>query len=103
MMFICEDPLTRPPLASKQELVVDVTQPVEGVVTLHVLRGGGECGAAGVLVDFPGSHDWELSCKHPQSAWGKTANRSSTGDHVTGGAYQPHRAPGPPPRCHQKW
>lgn len=39
-----------------------LTQPVEGVVTLHVLRRRGEGGAAGVLVHLPRGHDRELAC-----------------------------------------
>lgn len=53
--------------------MLDVTQPVEGVVALHVLRGGGEGGAAGVLMDFPRSHDGELPCKHPHIQPGKNS------------------------------
>lgn len=62
-----------PPAPSKQEVMFDVTQPVERVVTLHVLRGGGEGGAAGVLMDFPRSHDRELSCKHPRHQAGQNS------------------------------
>lgn len=67
-MSTCEDP--NPP---KQEVIFDVTQPVERVVTLHVLRGGGEGGAAGVLMDFPRPHDRELSYKHPHSQPGQNS------------------------------
>lgn len=38
-----------------------VVEAVEGVVALHVSRGGGKRGAAGVLVDFPWADHWELS------------------------------------------
>lgn len=70
-MSTCEDP--NPPPTPKQEVIFDVTQPVEGVVTLHVLRGGGEGGAAGVLMDFPRPHDRELSYKHPHSQPGQNS------------------------------
>lgn len=39
-----------------------VVEAVEGVVALHVSRGCGKRGAAGVLVDFPWADNWELSC-----------------------------------------
>lgn len=39
-----------------------VVEAVEGVVALHVSRGCGKCGTAGVLVDFPWADNWELSC-----------------------------------------
>lgn len=60
---------TLTPLNRKWRL--DITKPVEGVMTLHVLWVGGEGSAAGVLMDFSRSHDRELSCKHqqPASAW----------------------------------
>ena len=46
---------------------VMVTESVEGVVTLHVLRRGGEGGAAGVLVDFSRCHNRKLSCTQTQT------------------------------------
>lgn len=38
-----------------------VGEAVEGVVALHVSRGCGKRGTAGVLVDFPRADNWELS------------------------------------------
>lgn len=38
-----------------------VVEAVEGVVALHVSRGCGKRGTAGVLVDFPWADNWELS------------------------------------------
>lgn len=40
-----------------------VGEAVEGVVALHVSRGCGKRGTAGVLVDFPWADNWELSCE----------------------------------------
>lgn len=37
-----------------------VVEAVEGVVPLHVSRGCGKRGTAGVLIDFPWADDWEL-------------------------------------------
>lgn len=39
-----------------------VVEAVESVVALHVSRGGGKRGTAGVLIDFPWTDNWELSC-----------------------------------------
>lgn len=37
-----------------------VFEPMKGVVALHVLRGGGKCCAAGILMHFTRGHHWEL-------------------------------------------
>lgn len=41
-----------------------IFEPMKGVVAFHILRRGGECSAAGVLMHFTRGHHWELPYTH---------------------------------------
>lgn len=92
-----------------------VFESMKGVVALHVLRGGGECCAAGILMHFTRCHHWEFPYTHIHGHSRLSLNcvqeaikyiQTYTAEHVNSTPLLPHpqhQDLGPPPHSHSHW